>query len=272
MSNFSETFQNMLTRFLEFLPNLVTALVVFFLSLYLAGLLAALVRRALKERKVDPEIVLVSSKITRWTAIILGIIVALEQVNFDVTAFLTGLGIVGFTIGFAIQDVSKNFIAGILILIQQPFDLGDAIQVSGFAGTVDAIDLRATELHTFDGQVVFIPNGDVFTNPITNYTKAVKRRVSLDAGVAYESDPEQVRSVALEAIAQIPGLLSDPAPTLKFQAFGGSTMDLTIYYWIDTKVTDPFTAKDAGLVAIKKAFEAAAIDMPYPTQRLYLEK
>lgn len=257
---------------MEFLPKLVTALVVFFLGLYLAGIFAALVRRALKERKVDPEIVLVSSKITRWTIIILGIILALQQVNFDVTAFLTGLGIVGFTIGFAIQDVSKNFIAGILILIQQPFDLGDAIQVSGFTGSVIAIDLRATELHTFDGEVVFIPNGDVFTNPITNYTKADKRRVNLDAGVAYESDPEKVRRVALEAITQIPGLLADPAPTLKFKEFGGSTMDLTVYYWVDTKVNDPVTAKDAGLVALKKAFEEASIDMPYPTQRLYLEK
>lgn len=257
---------------MEFLPNLVTALVVFFLGLYLAGVFAGMVHRALKQRKANPKILLLGSKITRWTVVTLGIIVALQQVNFNVTAFLTGLGIVGFTIGFALQDVSKNFIAGILILIQQPFDLGDAIQVSGFTGTVLAIDLRATELHTYDGEVVFIPNGEIFTNPITNYSRAARRRVNLNAGVAYESDLEKVRSVALKAIAQIPGLLIDPEPSLKFQAFGSSTVDLTIYYWIDTEITDLVTAKDVGLVAIKKAFEDAAIDMPYPTQRVYLEQ
>jgi small conductance mechanosensitive channel len=262
----------MLLNFVDFLPRLIVALIVFIVGLYLAGIFARMVRRGLERRKTDPELTLLASKVTRWAVIVLGTLAALQQVDFNITAFLTGLGIVGFTIGFALQDVSKNFVAGLLILIQQPFDIGDAIKVTDYAGTVIAIDLRATELHTFDGQVVFIPNAEVFTNPITNYTKASKRRVNLSAGVAYESDLEEVTQTALEAVSSIPGLLQDPAPTLHFQGFGGTTIDLTLFYWIDTNQTDPFTAKDLGLKEIKVAFERAGIEMPYPTQRVYLQQ
>lgn len=271
-TSISDALNQMLLNFVEFLPKLIVALIVFIVGLYLAGIFARMVRRGLERRKTDPELILLATKTTRWAVIVLGTLVALQQVDFNITAFLTGLGIVGFTIGFALQDVSKNFIAGLLILIQQPFDIGDAIKVTDYAGTVITIDLRATELHTFDGQVVFIPNAEVFTNPITNYTKASKRRVALSAGVAYESDLEEVTQTALEAVSSMPGLLQDPAPTLHFQGFGGTTIDLTLFYWIDTKQTDPFTAKDIGLKEIKVAFERAGIEMPYPTQRVYLQQ
>ncbi|MEJ2266182.1 MAG: mechanosensitive ion channel [Anaerolineales bacterium] len=271
-TSLSDALNQMLLNFVDFLPRLIVALIVFIVGLYLAGIFARMVRRGLERRKTDPELTLLASKVTRWAVIVLGTLAALQQVDFNITAFLTGLGIVGFTIGFALQDVSKNFVAGLLILIQQPFDIGDAIKVTDYAGTVIAIDLRATELHTFDGQVVFIPNAEVFTNPITNYTKASKRRVNLSAGVAYESDLEEVTQTALEAVSSIPGLLQDPAPTLHFQGFGGTTIDLTLFYWIDTNQTDPFTAKDLGLKEIKVAFERAGIEMPYPTQRVYLQQ
>jgi small conductance mechanosensitive channel len=83
---------------------------------------------------------------------------------------------------------------------------------------------------------------------------------------------EEVTQTALEAVSSIPGLLQDPAPTLHFQGFGGTTIDLTLFYWIDTNQTDPFTAKDLGLKEIKVAFERAGIEMPYPTQRVYLQQ
>ncbi|HEX6303851.1 MAG TPA: mechanosensitive ion channel [Anaerolineales bacterium] len=267
-----ESFMQMMQNFILFLPKVILALIVFIISLYLAGLTSRLVRRAMERRKTDPEAGLLITKITRWTVIFLGAMVALQQVDFNVTAFLTGLGILGFTVGFALQDVSKNFVAGLLLLIQQPFDVGDSIKVTGFAGTVMVIDLRATEIHTFDGQVVLIPNADVFTNPITNYTRAKKRRVEVSVGVAYESDLEEVSRLAVDAIASVPGLLDEPAPLVHYQAFGPSTIDWTIYYWIDTGETDPFTARDVGMQNIKVAFERANIDMPYPTQRVYVEQ
>jgi small conductance mechanosensitive channel len=267
-----ESLMQMLQNSILFFPKVILALVVFVIGLYLAGLTARLVRRAMERRRTDPEAAVLITKISRWSVILLAAMVALQQVNFNVTAFLTGLGILGFTVGFALQDVSKNFVAGLLLLIQQPFDVGNAIKVTDFAGTVMAIDLRATEIHTFDGQIVLIPNADVFTNPIINYTRAKKRRVEVSVGVAYESDLEEVSRLAVDAIASVPGLLDDPAPIVHYQAFGSSTIDWTIYYWIDTGQTDPFTARDVGMQNIKAVFERAKIDMPYPTQRVYVEQ
>ena len=144
MDPVSQALQNILANFLEFLPDLIVSLVIFFISLYLAGYLTRLISRTLERRKTDPEIRILVGQISRWAIIILGLILALQQDGFDLSAFLAGLGIIGFTIGFALQDVSKNFVSGLLLLLQQQFDVGDVIEVSGYTGTVANVDLRAT--------------------------------------------------------------------------------------------------------------------------------
>ena len=272
MDNISQISEDWVTDFVRFVPNLVFSLVLFVASLALAGVFSRTVRATMKRRKADPELTLLAGQVARWGVVILGCIVALQQVNFDVTAFMAGLGILGFTIGFAIQDVSKNFIAGILLLLQQPFDIGDAIEVGDFSGTVVTIDLRATELRTFDGVDVLIPNADVFTSPIVNYSRTNRRRIDLAAGVAYDSDLDLVHKTASEAIAAITGVLQDPAPNVVFENLGPSTVDLRVYYWVDTEQTGTLAAKDAGVRAIKTTFAGAGIDIPYPTQTVYVRQ
>ncbi|HFD38291.1 MAG TPA: mechanosensitive ion channel [Anaerolineae bacterium] len=268
----SQMLQEWLTGFLLFLPKLIAALFLSVGSLVVASLLGRLVRRGLARHRVDPELTLLLSQITRWGLIILGVVVALQQIDFRVTAFLASLGILGFTIGFALQDVSKNFVAGILLLLEQPFDIGDVIQVGDFLGTVVTVRLRATELHSLDGQSILIPNGEVFTSTIVNYNRTHRRRVSLAVGVAYDSDLELVHRTATEAISAIPGVLPDPAPKIILDNLGPSSIDLTAYYWIDLDKLDAPTAKGAGIKAIKTAFEQAGIEIPYPTQTIYVRQ
>lgn len=267
--DFSLTLQQLLTQFLAFLPSLLASLVIFFASLFFAGFISNGVKKGLHLRKVDYEITLAISAITRWTVIILGTSAALSQVGFDLTAFLAGVGIVGFTVGFALQDVSKNFVAGLLLLLQQPFNLEDAIEVAGFAGTVRKVDLRATTLRTFDGRIVQIPNGDVFTRAIVNYSRAIERRIELQVGVSYEADLEHARSVGLEVLNTIEGVMADPAPRAAYQKFGDSNLALTFYYWVDTTAADMLDVQDAGVVGLNAAFKEAKIDLPYPTQVVY---
>jgi small conductance mechanosensitive channel len=161
-----ETFQNILTAIILFLPRIIAAIVVLVVSLILAALSSRLIRGALERRKFSREFTQFICEVTKWSVIILGIVVSLQQVDFDVTAFLTGVGILGFTVGFALQDVSKNFVAGLLLLLQQPFVIGETIQVTGYTGQVTAITMRATEIKMDDGQIVLIPNATVFTSPI----------------------------------------------------------------------------------------------------------
>ena len=262
--------QQLLVDFLTLLPSLIAALVVFAVGLYIASIVRRLVRRSLERRTKNPQPIALLSQLSYWLVVIIVAAISLQMVGFNLTAFLAGLGIAGITIGFALQDVSKNFIAGVLMLIQQPFEIGEFIEIGSYSGTVEAIDLRATQVRTTDGKLVMIPNGEVMISPITNFSKAEKRRVAISTGVAYDSDPESVHQTATEAINGVKGLLSEPAPEVLFENFGGTTMDLTLYYWIDTSQTSVAKAKDAGLKAIKEAFERAQIDMPLPGQAVYL--
>jgi small-conductance mechanosensitive channel len=266
----STILQQLLVDFLTMLPSLIAALVVFAVGLYLASIVRRLVRRGLERRTDNPQPITLLSQMSYWLVVIIVAAISLQMVGFNLTAFLAGLGVAGITIGFALQDVSKNFIAGILMLIQQPFEIGEFIEVGGYSGTVEAIDLRATQVRTTDGKLVLIPNGEVMISPITNFSQAETRRVAISTGVAYDSDPESVRQASLAAISGIQGLLSEPAPKVLFENFGSTTMDLTLYFWIDTSQTNVANAKDAGLNALKDAFDDAQIDMPMPGQTVYL--
>jgi len=272
MGTFSDILQQMLINFLEFLPKAIIALVVFFLSLYIAGVVTRFVNLALDRRKADQEIRLVLTKITRWSIIVLGVFIALQQMGFDLSAFLVSLGVAGFTIGFALQDISKNFIAGLLILLQQPFDIGDAVKIEEFVGTVINVDLRATEIRTFDGKIVLIPNADVYTKPITNYSRETNRRLELALGVAYGSDLDLVKRTALEALAGLNIVLTDPAPEIAFDNFGGSSIDFTLYYWFNAKEHSLSAVNDAVILAINTAFTEKGIDVPYPTQVVLMKQ
>ena len=272
MDVLTTSLQELLANFFVFLPNLVIALVIFVVSLYLAGFLAKIVRRMMEHRKTDNEIKLLVIKLIRWSIIILGVVASLQQVGFDVTAFLAGLGILGFTLGFALQDVSKNFVAGLLLLLEQPFNIGDVIEVGDYIGTVANVELRATEMYTFDGQNVLIPNADVFTNPIKNYSRYKKRRLDLTIGVAYDSDLELVRKTALDVVSNIPGVVTDPAPSLTFNTMNESSIDFTVYYWINLETADYLESVDAGITGIKTGFEEKGINIPYPTRMVILEK
>lgn len=268
----SEIFQQYIMDFLTLLPQLIAALVIFFVGLYLASLVRRLVKRNLEKRTDNIQPIDLLSQLAYWLTVILAVALSLQMIGFNLTAFLAGLGIAGFTIGFALQDVSKNFIAGLIMLIQQPFQIGDAIEVSDFIGTVLAIDLRATQIRTLDGRLVMIPNGEVFVKPITNFSEAESRRVEISTGVAYDSEPGAVRQTALSAVAAVPGFKSEPPPEALFENFGSSTFDLKVYYWIDTSLTSVPAAKDAGLEALKQAFERTQIDMPLPAQEVYLHQ
>lgn len=253
------------------LPKLAVALLIFLVSLYLAKLASGMLLRVLERRKVNSGAERLVSETIRWGIIVYGSVMALQQFA-DVTAFLAGLGILGFTVGFALQDVMKNFAAGVLLLLQKPFRVGDNISVAGFDGTVTAIDLRSTEIRTFDGRAVIVPNADVLNHAIINFTRSVNRRVELTVGVAFGSDLEQVQKMALEAVGQVPGLLSDPAPQVVFRNFGDSAIDLTLFYWVDTAQIGLLAAQDAGLKLIKRAFQRENIVIPYPIRTVVMQQ
>ena len=221
----------------------------------------------MKRRDHDPELIVLLEMLTRWGILAFGIVIAAEQIApGQFSSLIAGLGVAGITIGFALQDVAKNFIAGLLLLIQQPFEIGDTIEVVSYGGTVLEISLRSTTIRTWDGRHVIIPNSEVYLNPIINFSAAPRRRIEITVGVAPNSDLDQVTRVALKALVEnVEGILQDPAPQIVFSNFGDFTIDFTAYYWIDTGEVGVLKATNEGVVAIKRAFEQEKIDMPFPT-------
>jgi small conductance mechanosensitive channel len=258
--------QSILIGFFLFLPKMLAAMVLFVITLYLAAWISKVVRRIMEKRRADPGITLLVYYVTRWLIVIVGLITALRQVNFEVTAFLAGLGILGFTVGFALQDISQNVIAGLLLLIQKPFALGDLIQIDDFTGIVLSVDLRTTELRTGDGHNVLIPNAHVFTKPITNFSRQATWRIAVPIGVAYDSDLDKVQRVTLQAIQTLPDVLDDPAPVIHFHTFNAYSIDFTLFFWIDSRVTNPLTARHPAILSLQKAYAEAGIEIPYPIQ------
>ncbi|HSG41786.1 MAG TPA: mechanosensitive ion channel family protein [Anaerolineales bacterium] len=265
MEGYIDTF---IENLIKGIPNLLTALAIFIGSIYLGRVLSRVLDRVLKVRNAPEGVSQLLVDTTRVSIIVIGVITALQRF-FDVTAFLAGLGILGFTVGFALQDVMKNFAAGIILLIQQPFHIDEFIGVAGFDGQVLEIDLRATEMRALDGRIVSIPNADVLANPIVNYTRAERRRIELPVGVGYDTDTELARKVVLDAIQNVPGYMPEPAPVVGFSTFGDSALQLDTYFWIDTSKTNPLSAKDAAFTLIKNVLDKEGIDIPFPIRTVF---
>jgi small conductance mechanosensitive channel len=267
------SFQDLLNQIVDFLPRLGLGIGVFLLSLWISNWVATWARRSMEKRETDPEVIILFRLLIRWGLRVLGLVIALEMVapgRFG--SLIAGLGVAGFTIGFALQDVAKNFIAGIILLWQQPFEIGHTISVGDYTGAVLGISLRTTEVRTLDGRHVLIPNGDVLTSPIENFTKPDRRRVEILVGISSDSDLDLVSRTALEAIQPIAGLLADPAPMVVFRNFGDFTIEIGLYYWIETQTVGYLEAQNEGFMQIKKAFERERIEMPYPIQTVLLKQ
>ncbi|MEA3342446.1 MAG: mechanosensitive ion channel family protein [Chloroflexota bacterium] len=269
--DFSGTFQELLQAALRFIPHLIAALVTFAASLLLSKLAARWVHRAAQQKISDPETLRLLSRLTHWSVLIMGTLVALGQINFDVTSFVAGLGVAGITIGFALQDIARNFVAGILLLIRQPFNIGDAVKMAGYAGTVLDITTRDTVLKTWDGETVILPNIEVFTSAITNYSELPLRRRTINIGLGYDEDVSQATSVFLDVIQSVEGVLEDPAPTLLAEELGDSALTLAARFWVNQETHGLFGVHSEVVRAIKEIAEKQEIDLPYPVQTVRLE-
>jgi small conductance mechanosensitive channel len=265
MQPFLETLWDLLV---SFSLNLLAALVILVISIYLARFLSSILRRVLNQRKIPLGVVQLFSQLIFWTVIVSGVILALQRF-FNVTAFLAGLGIAGLTVGLALQDVMKNFVAGVILLVQQPFHVGETIGVKGFDGTITAIDLRATEMRASDGRLVILPNADVLVNPIINYSRTNQRQAELSLNLPLTCEPDTVKQILMDAGKDIEGFLYTPEPAVVFVSLTNSAIQANISFWVDVKKNDTGRVREAVLFKIKSAFSEEGIEIPHPIQAVY---
>jgi small-conductance mechanosensitive channel len=246
-------------------------LVAFGASILVSVVAARWIRRTASASIDDEETVILLARLIRWAVIVAGTVLALDQVDFDVTGFVAGLGIAGLTIGFALQDITRNFIAGLILLVRQPFEIGDAVEAAGQSGTVLSVTTRDTVLKTWDGETVILPNLEVFSKPIINYSALPNRRRTVRIGLGYEEDVGQASEVFLEAIRSVDGVLEEPAPTVHAMNLGDSTLGLDARFWVNQETHGLFDVHSSVVRTIKEVAEREGIELPYPIQTVLLE-
>ena len=253
------------------LPNFLVAAIILLFFVLISRLAVSLIRRLFnKFTFVNPAIENLLLAIVKLIIIGTGVFVALEvlQLHKAVTSFLAGAGIIGLALGFAFQDITANFISGIILSIRKPFTIGDIIESQGVFGIVKHLDLRYTIIKTPKGQSVSIPNRKVFQEKFTKFSTGI-RRIDLQVGVGYESNLEKVESIATSTIQNLQVVNNQKPVKLYFLNFGASSIDFVIQYWISEHSQQSYLlAKSEGIKAIKKAFDRNNINIPFPIRTL----
>jgi small-conductance mechanosensitive channel len=263
--------QAMLDRALALLPNLLLASLVFALFLFLGRAARALGLRVADRAHKHRNLGLVLGGLFQWGLVLLGSLVALSIVvpSFRAGNLIELLGIGTVAVGFAFRDVLQNFFAGLLILLTEPFQLGDQIIVSGHEGTVQAIETRATTILTYDGRRVVIPNTTLFTEAVIVNTALEKRRSEYDVGVGVADDIAAARATILAALRDVEGVLRDPAPQVLVVDLADFSVKLRVWWWTDPpRQIHVLEVQSRVLEAIKNAMIAAGIDLPFPTHQI----
>jgi small conductance mechanosensitive channel len=188
-----------------------------------------------------------------------------------VGAALAGIGVAGVAVGFAAQDTLANIIAGFVIFWDKPFIVGDWIWVADQYGMVQDITMRTTRIRTRQNTYVILPNKTIIDTVLENRSQHGRMRVDVPVGIAYKEDVRQARNVLLEAVSEIPDILSDPPPTIVVDGLGNSSVDLIVRVWIDSAEREKpihFRVVEAA----KLSLDAAGIEIPFPHLQLFVDQ
>ena len=266
------TLQSMINGFVARLPYIVVAIIVFVIFYFIGKGVRLLVRRVADRAKRNRSIGIVLGRLAQWLIWFVGLLIAavIAVPNFTPGQLVQVLGIGGVAIGFAFRDILQNFLSGLLILLTEPFRIGDQIVFGTYEGTVEDIQTRATFITTYDGRRVVIPNAELFTNSVTVNTAFPKRRLEYDVGIGYGDDVEQARHLIFEVLGGMDDVLKDPKPEVFVVEFGPSSLNLRVMWWIATpRRLETLAAQDRVLAAIKqRLYVEAGIDLPLPTRQI----
>ena len=251
----------------KLLPNILLALVVVVLFWFLGRGAGRLVIR-MANRRGRENLGGVAGSLVRWAVIVIGFMLAVTIVAPTITPgdLIAGLGVSSVAIGFAFKDILQNMLAGILILLRQPFEVGDQIVSGGHEGTVEKIETRATIIKTYDGRRVVIPNSDIYTDSVVVNTAFEIRRSEYDIGVGCNDDWFEARRIMLEACRSVEGVESDPEPETIPVELGDSSNVVRLRWWTKSDRSSQIHIFGEVLQAVYIALDEEGIDMPYPTQ------
>ena len=253
---------------IDFGLKLATALAIFLVGKYIVRLVVKAISNVMKKQQVDQTLETFICNLVRMTMLVVVVIAAIGALGVETTSFIAIFGAAGLAIGLALQGSLSNFASGVLIVLFQPYKVGDFIEAAGIAGSVEQVQILTTILKTGDNKQIIVPNSQIMDSIITNYSANDTRRVDMVVGVSYEDDLDKVRKTLEELVAAEDRILPEPAVTIAVSALADSSVNFIVRPWV--KTGDYWGVTFDLTEAIKKRFDKEGISFPFPQQDVHL--
>ncbi|MGB5596837.1 MAG: mechanosensitive ion channel family protein [Crocosphaera sp.] len=262
---------DLISKSIKGLPGIFTAIIIIVLTRFAADFISQSIERVAKKtinsRSLQMLIAKTSSVFVWVTGFLFAAVLAFPGLRLG--DIIATLGLSSVAIGFAFQDIFKNFLAGILLLLREPFCIDDQIIIGDYEGTVESINIRTTQIRTYQGERVLLPNSTVFTSAVQVRTAFEHRRTDLGLGVDYNTNLPKAKAILLRTVYEIDGILENPEPEVDLVNFGDSSIDLIVRYWTSPSQALVRRIQSQTIMAIKEAFDQADINIPYPIRTVY---
>lgn len=242
------------------------ALLLLIAGLWLARILSTALERALARANVDPMLRSFLRNIAYFAGVIVVGVAALTQLGVPPASLIAVLGAAGLAIGLALKDSLANFASGVMLILLRPFRAGDFVQIAGLEGEIEQVRVFQTQMRTIDNRVIVLPNSQITTAPIINFTARPRRRIDLTIGIDYEDDLQQAKALLLSVAGANPRVLSDPASDVLVGALAESSVNLVLRVWVSTP--DVLIAKSELLESIHLELRRNGMSIPFPQRDL----
>lgn len=254
-------FTGIIEYFKAILPLLIIALIILVVGVILSRLISKIISKAMRRSSVDNAARNFLVSVIRIILYAIVAVMALSVLNVPMSSLITILGAAGLAASLALQNCLTNLCGGFIILFSKPFSAGDTVELDGTVGKVEAIGVLYTKLSTFDGKIILIPNGNVTSARLINYTETPTRRVEMSFDISYNTDFGVARSLILTAVSEDKMILSDPAPIVRMGSHKESSVSIDVLVWV--KNDDFMEARYTLNETVKRLFDRSGIEIPY---------
>lgn len=229
--------------------------------------------KLLAKSKIDLGVRVAVGTIIRYIILTFGFIIIIQTVGINLNSLTVLLGALGVGIGFGLQNITNNFVSGLIILFERPIKVGDRIELDKVTGDVTKVSMRATTILTNDNISIIIPNSEFISSTVINWSHTDKTvRFSFPVGVSYKEDPENIKNILLAIADQNPDVMSEPKPAVLFKEYGDNALVFNLNVWTNTYSDKPSILKSQLYFEIFKKFKEVGVEIPYPQRDLYIKE
>lgn len=250
------------------ITNIVYAIIIIAAGYVTAKFLAELIRNGMEKRQLDPSLASFTANLAKTAILVFAVVAALSRLGIQTMSLIAIIGAAGLAVGLALKDTLGNFAAGVMILLFKQFRSADFIEAAGTLGTVESIGIFSTQLKTADNKTIFVPNGKLIGDNITNFSTKGTRRLDLEIGVSYEADLARTKQILAEILAGDERVLPEPAPTIGVLELADSSVNLAVRPWVHN--SDYWPLRFDLLETIKQRLDEAGIGIPFPQRDVHL--